>query len=136
MLTIATLTSCSGAAQRVDAQAGIRILSIDSATTLAPELAASDTTETRTCRQWRLSEAQALEFFRLSREYPDGLPHEFNTLRCSIKGKLQADGEQWDFEINAAAHATWRQGDRLRTWGCPDPACAPLAALMPDDGSE
>lgn len=134
---IATLTSCNGAAQRADASKGeIRILSMDGAPTLTQGLAESDTAEARTCSQWRLSEAQAIEFFRLSKEYTDGLPHEFNTLQCAIKGTLQADGEQWDFEINAGAHATWRRGDTFRTWGCADPACAPLAALMPDDGSE
>lgn len=132
---IATLPSCSsGVVQRADTGGSIRILSIDSAPSLAPDLA--DTAEANTCRQWQLSADQALEFFRLSKEYPDGLPHEFNTLRCSIKGRLQADGEQWDFEINAAAHATWRKGDRIKTWGCSATACIPLAALMPDDGSE
>ena len=42
---------------------------------------------------------------------PDGLGDGYYWLPCSIKGRLVADGRPWDFEINAAATAVWRDGD-------------------------
>lgn len=86
----------------------------------------------RACKAWRLSAADATRFFTLAREYPDGLGDGYYWLPCSIKGRLLADGRAWDFEINAAATATWRDGETTRRWGCSDRACAPMALLMPD----
>lgn len=86
----------------------------------------------RACKAWRLSEADVIKFFALAQEYPDGLGDAYYWLPCSIKGRLIADGRAWEFEINAAATATWRDGDTYRRWGCSARACAPLALLMPD----
>lgn len=86
----------------------------------------------RACKAWRLSEADAARFFALAQEYPDGLGDAYYWLPCSIKGRLIADGRAWEFEINAAATATWRDGETYRRWGCSARACAPLALLMPD----
>lgn len=86
----------------------------------------------RACKAWRLSEADAARFFALAQEYPDGMGDTYYWLPCSIKGRLVADGRAWEFEINAAATATWRDGDSYRRWGCSARACAALALLMPD----
>jgi len=86
----------------------------------------------RACKAWRLSKADAARFFALAQEYPDGLGDAYYWLPCSIKGRLIADGRAWDFEINAAATATWHDGETYRRWGCSAAACAPMALLMPD----
>ncbi|MGO1068645.1 hypothetical protein [Lysobacter sp. CA199] len=84
------------------------------------------------CQAWSLKPDQAARYFRHAQEYPDGTGDRFYWLPCSIKGRLLAAGREWEFEINAAATATWRSGDTLRRWGCSDRACRPLVLLMPD----
>lgn len=84
------------------------------------------------CAAWRLDARQVAAFFAASREYPDGLGDGFYWLPCTIKGRLRAQEREWDFEINAAATATWTDGDTVRRWGCTDKACTPLVLLMPD----
>ncbi|WP_141233403.1 hypothetical protein ABU614_06275 [Lysobacter firmicutimachus] len=84
------------------------------------------------CRAWRLSEGQIAAFFAASRELREGGRHDFYWLPCTIGGRLRADGREWSFSINAAATATWRDGDTVREWGCDAAACEPLVLLMPD----
>lgn len=88
------------------------------------------------CRQWSLTRLQAETYFRLSKPITMVEAHEFDTLPCTISGKLRADDRIWDFEINAGATAIWRSGIDLRMFGCADPACAPLVRSMPDRGDE
>jgi hypothetical protein len=85
-----------------------------------------------TCKAWNLSKQQVASFFAASREYPDGTHDAFYWLPCSIKGRLSAQGKEWDFEINAAATATWRSGETIRQWGCDAKACESLVLMMPD----
>lgn len=84
------------------------------------------------CAAWRLDARQVAAFFAASREYPDGLGDGFYWLPCTIQGRLRAQGREWDFKINAAATATWTDGDTVRRWGCTAKACEPLVLLMPD----
>jgi hypothetical protein len=98
----------------------------------SPDAAPERESLARACKAWHLSEADAARFFALAQEYPDGMGDDYYWLPCSIKGRLIADGRAWEFEINAAATATWRDGDTFRRWGCSARACAPLALLMPD----
>lgn len=88
------------------------------------------------CKAWKLKPQQAAEFFRLAKEYPPDAPvgvnHDFYQLPCSIEGQLIAPDGAWNFRINGAATATWSRGDKVRIWGCNDPACKPLVLLMPD----
>lgn len=88
------------------------------------------------CRQWSLTRRQVETYFRLSKPIAMVEAHEFDTLPCTISGKLRADGRTWDFEINAGATAMWRSGTDLKMFGCADPACAPLVRSMPDHGDE
>ncbi|KRA79827.1 hypothetical protein ASD78_18860 [Lysobacter sp. Root667] len=85
-----------------------------------------------TCKAWNLSKQQVANFFAASREYPDGTHDAFYWLPCSIKGRLTAQGREWEFEINAAATATWKSGDTIRQWGCDAKACESLVLMMPD----
>lgn len=83
------------------------------------------------CRQWALTGRQAEMYFRLSKAITMIEAHAFDTLPCTISGKLRADGRIWDFEINAGATARWRSGNDVKRFGCSDPACAPLVRTMP-----
>jgi hypothetical protein len=78
-----------------------------------------------------LSKAQAESFFKLSKTLPDGAGHEYDVLPCTIKGRLRAEGREWEFEINAGARSTWRDKDDIRKFGCADKACEPLVLSMP-----
>lgn len=88
------------------------------------------------CEAWRLNPRQVAALFAASREYPDGTHDAFYWLPCSISGRLRAQGREWDFEINAAATATWSDGASVRRWGCTDKACEPLVLLMPDGNAQ
>lgn len=84
------------------------------------------------CARWALDRRQAETFLRLSHPITAEEQHAaFYHLPCSVKGRLQADGETWDFQINAGATATWHRGDEVKTFGCSEAACAPLVLMMP-----
>lgn len=131
---VTVLLGCAGTIRNPPPTGDLRILDIQPAQSQdAASPAQEQASLVQACRAWRLSAADAARFFALAREYPDGLGDGYYWLLCSIKGRLVADGRPWDFEINAAATAVWRDGDTVRRWGCSAPACAPLALLMPDD---
>ncbi|WP_369979877.1 hypothetical protein [Xanthomonas bundabergensis] len=88
------------------------------------------------CSAWSLDRTQAQSFFGLSRELREGELHDFDWLPCSIKGRVQAQGRVWEFEINAAGTSTWRNGDQARMLGCSQAACEPFVLLMPDGGGQ
>lgn len=128
------LLSCSRPDPRADPPAGgaITVTSVQPAVYRPeagrpeePALAAS-------CKAWTLTKQQVAEFFAASSEYPDGTRDAFYWLPCSINGQLLAEGRQWEYQINAAATATWASGDRVRTWGCTAKACETLVLMMPD----
>ncbi|WP_460758955.1 hypothetical protein [Lysobacter fragariae] len=87
----------------------------------------------KACSAWRFSKAQVERFFASSREEPEGKAHEFYDLPCTISGTLTAEGRRWDFTINAASTALWRNGGDERYWGCRAKACESMVLLMPDD---
>jgi hypothetical protein len=84
------------------------------------------------CAKWRLTKEQAQRFFRLSKPFEENPYNEFNQLPCSIEGVVEAEGEIWEFIINAAATAFWQHGEEVRYFGCSAPACEPLVLMMPD----
>jgi hypothetical protein len=84
------------------------------------------------CSAWSLDAAQASSLFRLSKPLREGELHDYGWLPCSIKGRVQAEGRTWDFEINAAGTSTWRNGGDARLLGCSQAACEPLVILMPE----
>ena len=88
------------------------------------------------CRQWSLTRRQAETYFRRSKPITMIEAHRYDTLPCTISGRLRVDGRTWDFEINAGATAIWRSGADLRMFGCADPACAPLVRSMPFQDDE
>ncbi len=96
---------------------------------------APDTALEASCKAWTLDRAGVARFFAASREYPDGTHDAFYWLPCTINGQLQAEGRTWEYQINAAATATWTSGDVVRTFGCSAAACTPLVLMMPDDNS-
>ena len=87
------------------------------------------------CGAWVLDRSQVERFFAASHEYADGFGDAFYSLPCTISGELRAKGKKWTYEINAAATATWTDGETVRRFGCVDAACEPLVLLMPDDNS-
>jgi hypothetical protein len=89
-------------------------------------------TEAAACRAWSLDTLQAEAFFSLSEQLPEGGLHDFYWLPCSIKGRLQAEGREWAFEINAAGTSSWRSGEDVRLLGCSRSACEPFVILMPE----
>ncbi|WCE05904.1 hypothetical protein [Pseudoxanthomonas sp. JBR18] len=96
---------------------------------------AADAGLQRACQAWTLDRDDVARFFAASREYSDGTQGAFYALPCTISGQLTADGQIGNYRINAAATATWIHGERVRTFGCSDRACAPLVLLMPDDNA-
>lgn len=123
------MAACSPPRRAAEAADAIVVTRIDPA---AYDPAGKDEAMRAACAKWTLDAKQATKFFRASREYPEGTHDAFYWLPCSIKGRLRAQGREWDFEINAAATATWIDGDTARRWGCTDKACEPLVLLMPD----
>jgi hypothetical protein len=96
---------------------------------------APDAALAKSCRAWTLDRDRVARFFAASREYPDGLGDAFYSLPCTITGRLQAEGQSWTYTINAAATATWVNGDTVRKFGCSASACKPLVLMMPDENS-
>lgn len=89
------------------------------------------------CDRWKIDRKQAATFFRLSERISSETAHrDFYYLPCSVTGELEAEGKVWNFEINAAATATWVNGDEIRSFGCSNPACKPLVVMMPDGNNE
>lgn len=111
--------------------ASIEVLHVASSEYRPPPSASPDGGEAAACRAWSLDATQAQAFFRLSRPLAEGELHDFDWLPCSIRGRLQADGREWAFEINAAGTSTWRNGDDTRLLGCDAAACEPYVVLMP-----
>jgi len=85
------------------------------------------------CRDWRLSEDQVAEFFRLSQRYEQSPYAGFYQLPCSISGRLRSEGVAWDFTIGGGATATWSHDGQTRYFGCSADACGPLVLLPADD---
>lgn len=88
------------------------------------------------CKAWTLDKAQAESFFRLSKPLREGERHDYDWLPCSIKGRLRANGRDWDFEINAAGTSTWIDGEQALSFGCSQAQCEPLVILMPDPAAQ
>jgi len=128
-LTLSLLAACAHAPP--GGEAAIAVLRVDAARFDDPQ--GREPALRDACAAWRLSERQVAAFFAAGREYPDGTHDAFYWLPCSIKGRLRAQGREWDFEINAAATATWSDGATVRRWGCTAKACEPLVLLMPDE---
>lgn len=84
------------------------------------------------CAGWSLTQAQAEEFFALSKEIgARDYHHEYDTAPCKIVGTARIGGEIRQFEINGAAKATWADGETQHYLGCDVPACERLVLWMP-----
>ena len=88
--------------------------------------------EAAACATWSMDPRQAEAFFSLSTQLPEGGLHDFYWLPCSIEGRLQAEGREWTFEINAAGTSTWHSEGESRLLGCSAKACEPFVILMPE----
>jgi hypothetical protein len=84
------------------------------------------------CAKWKLTRDQVQRFFQISTSYKDSPYSEFYQLPCSIDGVVEAEGQTWEFTINAGATAVWKRGKEVRYFGCSAPACEPLVLMMPD----
>ena len=86
------------------------------------------------CQAWQLSHAQVAQFFLLASEYPQLQHQGFDYLPCEISGELVADGQHWQYRINAAGTARWTRAGQQRYFACDAPGCAPLVLMLPDHG--
>ncbi|WP_132985003.1 hypothetical protein [Luteimonas terricola] len=116
--------------------AGVTVLEIAQADYQPADGSGSSDAEAAACSAWSLDTHQAEAFFGLSEQLPEGGLHDFYWLPCSIKGRLQAEGREWAFEINAAGTSTWRSSDDVRLLGCSRSACEPFVILMPQQPVE
>lgn len=129
------LTAPAGCAHAPAGDAALTVLHVEAAR-FDPAHADREPALREACAAWRLSERQVAAFFAAAREYSDGTNDTYYWLPCSIQGRLRAQGREWTFEINAAATASWRDGDTVRRWGCDARACEPLVLLMRDDNAQ
>lgn len=86
------------------------------------------------CKAWTLSPSQARQFFALATEHYRQDQHRFDYLPCEITGELQADGQRWQFRINAAGTGSWQRNGSHRHVACTKPACEPLVLMLPEPG--
>lgn len=86
------------------------------------------------CKAWTLSPSQARQFFALATEQSPQDQHRFDYLPCEITGELQADGQRWQFRINAAGTGSWQHNGIQRHVACTQPACEPLVLMLPEPG--
>lgn len=86
------------------------------------------------CKAWQLSHEQVARFFAVATEYPQLPQHSFDHLPCEIAGELQANGQRWEYRINAAGTASWVHDGQQRDFGCSANACEPLVLMLPDHG--
>lgn len=112
-------------------QSGIAVLEIAPAEYRPGAEYPPSATEASACQAWSLDKAQAEAFFNLSMPLAEGELHDFSWLPCSIKGRLQAGGQEWVFEINAAGTSTWTAAGLTRLLGCAEASCEPFLLLMP-----
>lgn len=130
-IALPLLLSCSHPGPAADGgAAAINVTRVDRA--VFDAAAGKDPALKPNCEAWTLSDKQVASYFAAAREYPDGTHDAYYWLPCSIKGSLRAGGQDWEFEINGAATATWTRGDTVRKWGCDAKACEPLVLMMPD----
>lgn len=83
---------------------------------------------------WTLSPSQARQFFALATEQSPQNQHRFDYLPCEITGELQADGQRWQFRINAAGTGSWQHNGSQRHVACTQPACEALVLMLPEPG--
>lgn len=68
----------------------------------------------------------------LSTEYEE-LPYaQFYQLPCAIRGRLDQNGRNWNFTVNAGATAVLTNGKDERFFGCRAAGCEALVLMMPD----
>ena len=86
------------------------------------------------CQAWQLSPQQVARFFALATAYPPSARHSFDYLPCEIAGELVADGQRWQYRINAASTASWTHAGQERFFGCSLSECEALVLMLPDNG--
>lgn len=125
------MLGCHPQGRLADPGAGLEVIDIAPAVYTPRHGERAIASEQASCKAWTLSTQQAETFFGLSKVLQEGELHDYDWLPCSIKGHLSADGQRWEFEINAAGTSTWRRDSQARLMGCAQPACAPLVITMP-----
>jgi hypothetical protein len=126
------LLACHPQARPDSGASDLTVLEISKAIYAPAPGSARSAKEEAMCSAWSLDRTQAESFFGLSKELREGELHDYDWLPCSIKGRVQAKGRVWEFEINAAGTSIWRNGDQARMLGCSQAACEPLVVLMPE----
>lgn len=121
-------TACSHASRTVDGAKGPRIVAVAGAEYSGPS---GDALETA-CRNWRLSDRDVARFFELSERYEESPYSAFYQVPCSISGRIEAEGEAWEFVIDGGGTAIWSHENETRYFGCSAQACESLV-LMPTD---
>jgi hypothetical protein len=115
---------------------GLRVLSVSAAELGPTTHGREEPGLAEACRDWRLTPEQVERFFSLSQRYAEGsgLHQRFYFLPCRITGELEENGQRWSFAINAAATASWKNGNEVREFGCSAAECEALVLMMPDGG--
>lgn len=131
LLLLSMLPGCHPQARPASAAPDITVLEISKPVYLPAQGSRALAGEQAMCSAWSLDAGEAASFLRLSKPLGEGELHDFDWLPCSIKGRVQAEGVVWDFEINAAGTSTWSSGDEVRLLGCSQAACEPFVILMP-----
>lgn len=98
------------------------------------EVTETDKSVEEACLNWHLSGAKIIKVFESSSVYQDrgAISREYYWLPCEIEGKLISDGKEWNFTLNAAAHAEWNDGHQSIYWGCAKDECESLFLLSYD----
>lgn len=79
------------------------------------------------CAVWHLTKTQAESFFAMSDRIDERtFRSEYDTAPCQITGTVEAEGAMWQFSINGAAKATWKNAEETRYFGCWRETCRPL----------
>lgn len=88
------------------------------------------------CNDWKITPDDVITLFNLSQKYSQQeILQGFYWLPCQITGKLEHNGTEWDFVINAAATAIWKNSQEVIYWGCTKAACEKMF-LLPYDGMQ
>lgn len=88
----------------------------------------------KACQSWYLNKSQVKRIFLLSIRYESdsSIINDYYWLPCEIKGVLFYNDIQWEFVINAASTAVWRNDNGSIYWGCNKIECNSMFLLSPD----
>jgi hypothetical protein len=114
-------------------EAKVKIISISNPVYIG--IVKENITLKQACNNWMIDSDDVVSIFNLSIKYNDegGIRREFYWLPCEIRGKLESNGTEWTFVINAASTSIWKNNEEEIYWGCKKIGCNEFF-LLPFDG--